>query len=283
MSKFGAPEATGQEQSKDAPAAPVPAEEEEEEETLGQRRARLQAEAAARGEQAPQPGAHRPGLASTNSLADILSANPIDPHNQARKVSNEQLVSHLPQGSLLHQNVLDQERKKQQRLTATMRASSYGSMDPLLKGVGNNQKDDDDIPLGQKIQAYKNAQNPMMMNGQQRMSTMPQQGMMGMQMPMQMNGMQQPMMGQMGPMGMQMGMQQPGMMQQNPMMGMPMQMNGMGMQMPMQMNGMQMGGMQMPMGMNGMNMGMMQGGMMGPPMDPRQRDQIDRWMQGIRH
>ena len=138
-------------------------------------------------------------------------------------------------------------------------------------------------PLGQKIQAYKNAQNPMMMNGQQRMSTMPQQGMMGMQMPMQMNGMQQPMMGQMGPMGMQMGMQQPGMMQQNPMMGMPMQMNGMGMQMPMQMNGMQMGGMQMPMGMNGMNMGMMQGGMMGPPMDPRQRDQIDRWMQGIRH
>ncbi|CAN9082904.1 unnamed protein product [Alternaria alternata] len=283
MSKFGAPEATGQEQSKDAPAAPVPAEEEEEEETLGQRRARLQAEAAARGEQAPQPGAHRPGLASTNSLADILSANPIDPHNQARKVSNEQLVSHLPQGSLLHQNVLDQERKKQQRLTATMRASSYGSMDPLLKGVGNNQKDDDDIPLGQKIQAYKNAQNPMMMNGQQRMSTMPQQGMMGMQMPVQMNGMQQPMMGQMGPMGMQMGMQQPGMMQQNPMMGMPMQMNGMGMQMPMQMNGMQMGGMQMPMGMNGMNMGMMQGGMMGPPMDPRQRDQIDRWMQGIRH
>ena len=164
-----------------------------------------------------------------------------------------------------------------------MRASSYGSMDPLLKGVGNNQKDDDDIPLGQKIQAYKNAQNPMMMNGQQRTSTMPQQGMMGMQMPMQMNGMQQPMMGQMGPMGMQMGMQQPGMMQQNPMMGLPMQMNGMGMQMPMQMNGMQMGGMQMPMGMNGMNMGMMQGGMMGPPMDPRQRDQIDRWMQGIRH
>jgi hypothetical protein len=288
MSKFGAPETSSQEQSKDAPAAPPPAaEEEEEEETLGQRRARLQAEAAARGE-LPTQSAQRPGLGSTNSLADILSANPIDPHNQARKVSNEQLISHLPQGSLLHQNVVDQERKKQQRLTATMRASSYGSMDPLLKGVGNNQKDDDDIPLGQKIQAYKNAQNPMMMNGQQqRMSTMPPQpGMMGMggmggmgmmsqsNLAMPMNGMQQPMMGQMG---MQMGMQQPGMMQQNPMM---MQMNGMGMQMPMQMNGMQMGGMQMPMGMN---MAMMQGGMMGPPMDPRQRDQIDRWMQGIRH
>jgi hypothetical protein len=52
--------------------------------------------------------------------------------------------------------------------------------------------------------------------------------------------------------------------------GMPM--GGMGMQMPMGMNGMPM---QMPM-MNGMVM-------MGPPMDPRQRDQIDRWMQGIRH
>jgi hypothetical protein len=274
MSKFGAPEG---EQTKEAPKPPP--EEEEEEETLGQRRARLQAEAAARGEQPPQ-SSHRPGLRSSSSLADILSANPIDPHNQARKVSNEVLISHLPQGSLLHQNVLDQERKKQQRLTATMRATSYGSMDPLLKNVGNNQKDDDDIPLGQKIQAYKNAQNPMMMQNQARMSTMgPQPGMMGMQMPMPMNGMQQ----QQHMMGMQMGMQQPGMMQQAPMMGMPMQMNGMGMQMPMQMpmNGMQMGnGMQMPMGMN---MGMMQGGMMGPPMDPRQRDQIDRWMQGIRH
>jgi hypothetical protein len=287
MSKFGVPE--GQEQSKDTPSAPPPPEDDEEEETLGQRRARLQAEGALRGEQAPQ-STHRPNLRSSSSLADILSANPIDPHNQARKVSNEALVSHLPQGSLLHQSVLDQERKKQQRLTATMRATSYGSMDPLLKGVGNNQKDDDDIPLGQKIQAYKNAQNPMMMNAQhqQRMSMMPPQpGTMGMMTPMQQQ--HQSMMGM--PMQMNgMGMQQPGMMQQGGMMGMGpqmngmgMQMNGMGMQMPMQMNGMngmQMGGgMQMPMGMNGM----MQGGMMGPPMDPRQRDQIDRWMQGIRH
>ena len=298
MSKFGVPE--GQEQSKDTPPAPPPAaDDEEEEETLGQRRARLQAEAALRGEQAPQSG-HRPNLRSSSSLADILSANPIDPHNQARKVSNEALVSHLPQGSLLHQNELDQGRKKQQRLTATMRATSYGSMDPLLKNMTNNQKDDDDIPLGQKIQAYKNAQNPMMMANQQRMSAMPpQQGMMGMQMPGMMNGMgqHQSMMG----MPMQMGMQQPGMMQQGGMMGMGsqmngmgMQMNGMGMQMPMQMggmqmNGMQMGGMQMGgMGMNGMQMpmgmnGMMHGGMMEPPMDPRQRDQIDRWMQGVRH
>jgi hypothetical protein len=52
-----------------------------------------------------------------------------------------------------------------------------------------------------------------------------------------------------------------------------------GMRQPSMMNmpmGMHMNGMMMPMGMNGM-------GMMMPPMDPRQRDQIDRWMQGIRH
>ncbi|CAN9364993.1 unnamed protein product [Alternaria alternata] len=264
MSKFGAPEATGQEQSKDAPAAPVPAEEEEEEETLGQRRAQSPSRSC-------RPEENRPrNLAPTVlvSLPPTVSqtSSPPTPSTLTTKLARSQMSSSsltFPKEAFCTQ--------------------IYGSMDPLLKGVGNNQKDDDDIPLGQKIQAYKNAQNPMMMNGQQRMSTMPQQGMMGMQMPMQMNSMQQPMMGQMGPMGMQMGMQQPGMMQQNPMMGMPMQMNGMGMQMPMQMNGMQMGGMQMPMGMNGMNMGMMQGGMMGPPMDPRQRDQIDRWMQGIRH
>jgi hypothetical protein len=43
------------------------------------------------------------------------------------------------------------------------------------------------------------------------------------------------------------------------------------------MNGMPM---QMNMGM-GMPMGMGMGMMQGPPMDPRQRDKIDRWMQGI--
>ncbi|KAI1555888.1 hypothetical protein PtrSN002B_002632 [Pyrenophora tritici-repentis] len=278
MSKFGVTE--DQNHAKDTPLespkdSPKPGEEEEQEETLGQRRARLQAEAAARGELPPQ-GNTRPGLYGSTSLADILSANPIDPHNQARKVSNEALISHLPQGSLLRQNVMDQERKKQQRLNATKRASSYGTIDPLIKGVGDKEKDDDDIPLGQKIQAYKNSQNPMMnsqMGGGQGMMSMNGMGLMS-QTSLNMS-MQQPMMGGGGGgMGM-MGMQSPmGMMQQPGMMGMPM-----GMQMPMgPMAGMGMNGMPM-----GMNMAMMQGGMMGPPMDPRQRDQIDQWMQGIRH
>ncbi|KAF2849936.1 hypothetical protein T440DRAFT_508419 [Plenodomus tracheiphilus IPT5] len=129
----------------------------DEEETLGQRRARLQAEAAARGDTAPTS---RPALRSTSSLADILSQNPINNTHEARKVSNEMLVSHLPQGSLLHQNEIAAERKKQQRLTQNMRASSYaGAMhvDPLLRNVGTNDKNDDDQPLGLKIQAYKNA------------------------------------------------------------------------------------------------------------------------------
>lgn len=307
LSKLG----VSDEDKKQDPAQTTPSPGVEEEETLGQRRARLQAEAAARGD-APASGP-RPGLRSSMSLADVLSANPIDNTNQARKVSNEMLVSHLPQGSLLHQNVVAEERRKAQRITQNMRASSHGHMDPLLRNV--EKKNDEDQPLAAKIQAYKDkmagvgtppASVPsMMFNSQmtgstnmssmdlssQRQSFMPQpmMGMNGMGMMPQPNlgmpMMQQPMMQQpMMPMNMgMMGMQQPqmgafgypqvnpGMMRQSSMMNMPMAMNG-GMQMPM-------GG--MPMGMNGM--GMMPNQMMAPPMDPRQRDQIDQWVQGIRH
>ncbi|KAF1944846.1 hypothetical protein EJ02DRAFT_452180 [Clathrospora elynae] len=281
MNKFGAPESEAK--GNDAPRPTPSPGAEDEEETLGQRRARLQAEAAARGDE-PPPAPTRPVLRSSGSLADLLAANPLDQSNQARKVSDQMLISHLPQGSLLHQNVLDQERKKQQRLTATMRATSYGSMDPLLRGVV--EKNDDDVPLGAKIQAYKNSQNPMFNGhghgqGNAQMMPSPQQAMLGMNamgimsqpnlsmsMPMQ-NQQMMPMGMGMGVMGMQQP-QHPGMLRQSSMMSMPMQMNGMQM------------GMQMPMGMNGMPL-MMQGQMMGPPMDPRQRDQIDRWVQGVRH
>ena len=314
MSSLGA--SAGEEKKQERPQ-PTPSPGIEEEETLGQRRARLQAEAAARGE-APPAGA-RPGLRSSLSLANLLSANPIDTTNQARKVSNETLVSHLPQGSLLQQNVIAEERRKAQRLTQNMRASSYGNMDPLLRNVAD--KKDNDEALAAKIQAYKNkmagisTHNSMMFNGQmmgtpnmsstnlpgQHESFMP--GMMsmnGMGMMSQPNlslpltPMQQPMMPMnMGMMGS--GMQQPiggfqypqphpGMMRQSSMMSMPMMgmgMNGMnGMGMGMGMNGMPMS---MPMG-TGMGMGMgMQNQMMLPPMDPRQRDQIDQWVQGVRH
>ena len=303
MSKFGVVE--GQDSAKDAPKATTGANAgEEEEETLGQRRARLQAEAAARGDQI-QPSGPRPALRGASSLADILAVNPVDPHYQARKVSNEALISQLPQGSLLHQNLVDEERRKQQRLTAARRSSSFGAMDPLVKGVGDKERDDNDdhIPLGQKIQAYKDRLNPMT-NGQMAASIAklntprspsppappPPQHQMQPQMPgmMGMNGMgmmstpnlgmpmQQPMMG--GGMGMGMGMG----MNMNMGVGMPMGMGmnmgmmgggmrqstmmGGGAGMPMQMNpmgGMQMT-MQMPMGGGGMQMG---GGMpMGMPM-----------------
>ena len=252
---------------------PTPSPGAEEEETLGQRRARLQAEAAARGDTlAPA----RPGLRPSFSMADVLSANPIDVHNQARKVSDQQLLSHLPQGSLLAQNVVAEERKKTERMNANMRASSYGSFDPLVRA--RQDKIDEDQPLALKIQAYKNKMagvagpqpgmmyNPMASSmslaDQQRQSMM-----MGMNMMPQPNGMMQQQQ-MMMPMNMNMGMMQP-------QMGMQMPMNNMGMMMNMPM-GMQMNGMQMPMGMNGM-------GMMMPPMDPRQRDNIDRWMQGIQH
>ncbi|EMD67905.1 hypothetical protein COCSADRAFT_80034, partial [Bipolaris sorokiniana ND90Pr] len=301
MSKLGVSE--GQDEAQDAhKAAAAPGAGEEEEETLGQRRARLQAEAAARGDQMP-PAGQRPMLRGASSLADILSANPLDPHYQARKVSNEALISNLPQGSLLHQNIVDEERRKQQRLTAYRRTSGYGPMDPLVPGIGDKEKDDDDdnIPLGKKIQAYKDAHNPIT-NGQMAASIsklnaarppsppppqpQPQPqlpGMLGMNSMGMMSApslnmpMQQPMMG--GGMGMGMNMGMPmgmgmnmgmmgGGMRQSTMMGggagMPMQMN------PMQMNGM--GGMQMPMQMQmpmggGMPMGGMGGGMpMGMPM-----------------
>jgi hypothetical protein len=274
MSKFGVVEEA--DKAKDAPQ-PIPSPDAGEE-TLGQRRARLQAEAALNGD---VPQFTRPGLPSSLSMADVLSTNPINVHNQAPKISDKQFISHLPQGSLLQKNVVAEERKKAERIQQNMRASSYGSYDPLIRAVPD--KNDDDQPLALKIQAYKNKMAglpdqqrapSMMFNGMGaptmslggHESMMPQQ-MMGMmsqpnlsmmpqqQQQMMMMGMQP----QMGGMQMPMGMRQPSMM------GMPM--NGMPMNMQMNMN---------MMGMNGM-------GMVMPPMDPRQRDQIDRWMSGIQH
>lgn len=294
--------------SKDAPSGSPAPPEDGEEETLGQRRARLKAEAEARGD-VLNPG-ERPALKSKMSLADVLSANPYDDHHQARKVSNEQLMSHLPAGSLLHQNAIAEEKRKAQRLTQNMRASSYGmpGAEALVRGVGSiNSKDDENVPLAHKIQAYKDRMaglgpmdpqqqqqqqraqsmmfptNPMGMNPALNMSQ-PSMPMMGMNMPMQMP-MQMPM--AMNPMQMQM---QPNMMAMN--MNMNMNMSGnrqsslpmqMGMPMMQGMN-MPMNGMQMPMNMQmGMGMGMGPGqDMMLPPMNTQQRSNIEGWMKGIR-
>lgn len=311
LSKLGVDESP--KATKDAPSV-SPAPEDGEEETLGQRRARLKAEAEARGD-ILNPG-ERPALKSKMSLADVLSANPYDDQHQARKVSDEQLMSHLPAGSLLHQNAVQEERRKAQRLTQNMRASSYGMPgNPLVSGgLSVNSKDDEDQPLALKIQAYKDkmaglgpqeqqprAQSMMfnpMMNMSQPNMMMGMNG-MGMQNPMMMGqmqpqmqmGMQPPMMG-MNNMAMmsQMSLQQPAM---HPGMGnrqssMPMQMSMMqgGPQMNV-MGGMPMmqGGMGMPgvnMGMSGMQQGMMDPSLMMPPMNTQQRSNIEGWMRGIR-
>jgi hypothetical protein len=234
MSKIGLP---------DTPAAaplPAPSPGPDEEETLGQRRARLQAEAAAR---------ERPALHNRLSMADVLAANPIDVHNQARKISDQQLISNLPAGSLLQQNVVAESRRKAERMQQNARASSYGSFDPLIRAAP--ERNDENDPLAQNIRAYKTRMSGMPALNQPQQQQ-PQMMMGGM------SGMGQQMMGQqMMPMNM-MGMQ-PGMMMG--MNGVPVTMQ----QMQMQMNMMQMNGM----------------GLVMPPMDPRQRDQIDRWMAGV--
>ncbi|KAF3037806.1 hypothetical protein E8E12_005817 [Didymella heteroderae] len=249
--------------TKEAPSA-SPAPEDGEEETLGQRRARLKAEAEARGDML-NPG-ERPALKSKMSLADVLSANPYDDQHQARKVSNEQLMSHLPAGSLLHQRALQEEKRKAQRLTQNMRTSSYGVPgNPLVSGgLSVNSKDDEDQPLALKIQAYKDKLAGLGPQEQPRAQSMTFNPMMNISQPSTMMGtntmgMQNPMtMSQMQPQ-VQMGMQTPMMAMQTPMMGMQTPM--MGMQTPMM-------GMQIPMmGMNNMAV-MGQMSMQQPPMHP---------------
>lgn len=286
----------------DSPKPPKDAAPEDgEEETLGQRRARLKAEADARGD-ILTPG-ERPTLRSKMSLADVLSANPYDDHHQARKVSNEQLLSHLPAGSLLAQNALAEERRKAHRLTQTMRASSYGTSgpNPLLPGVAADAaKADDEQPLALKIQAYKDRMAGVAPADQPRAQSMmfgaPMGGNMtqpmGMNMPMSMPiNMSMPML----PFPHQPPHQTPRTMppQMQMPMPMPMNMSQMPMQMPMQMNMPQMQ-MQMPMNMPmqmPMQMPMLQPGVMGldphmamlmQPMNTQQRSNIEGWMKGIR-
>lgn len=294
MSQFGINE------EKAEPAA-SPAEEGEEE-TLGQRRARLQAEALARGD--ANPHGSRPPLRASMSMADVLGAHPIDPNNSARNVSDEQLLSSLPHGSLLAQNAIKQERRRVSRMDLNQRSSSYNLDQPLLgEGVGRASQDQ---PIGAKIQAYRDKMagvgvstpmtapalsgNPMMnasmssinLLGGQRNSYFPpahgQQAMMGMggygMMPHPMMQMNMAGMGMGGMAGMgypQMGGMGMGGMRQSSMINLPtMPIGGM--------NG-SMGMMQPGMGMQ-QNMGPM---MVEPPMDPRQRDAIDRWRSSVMH
>ncbi|KAF2690152.1 hypothetical protein K458DRAFT_412973 [Lentithecium fluviatile CBS 122367] len=146
-SQFGVPD----EEEKPKPTA-SPANGEPEEETLGQRRARLQAEALARGD--ANPRGTRPPLRSSMSMADILGANPINPNNSARKVSDEQLLAALPQGSLLRKSAEKQERQRASRMDMNNRMSSYENLNQPLLGT-NIAKPSQDLPIAAKIQAYK--------------------------------------------------------------------------------------------------------------------------------
>ncbi|KAF1950985.1 hypothetical protein CC80DRAFT_496497 [Byssothecium circinans] len=288
MSQFG----VNEEEKPKPSASPANGEEEE---TLGQRRARLQAEALARGD--ANPHGNRPPLRASLSMADILGAHPVNPNNQARKVSDEALMAALPQDSLLRKSAEKQEKLRASRIDMN-RMSSYGNLNQPLLGnsVGRTSEEQ---PLGAKIQAYKTmmsgAPTPMtapvsrasMMHNSQMMpgatpamSTMnlpgqrdsyfpqPNMGMMGMNgmamnnvMPPQMNGMNM----NMGMMGVQ-GMGYP---QMGGMPGMP-QSTMMGMPTMRQMPPMQFGG-----------AGLQQGMLMEPPMDPKQRAVIDRWRSSV--
>ncbi|KAK7525164.1 uncharacterized protein IWZ02DRAFT_417582 [Phyllosticta citriasiana] len=270
MGQFGdskEKESDGKVDSKtDADVTPKPAQPAgpEEEETLGQRRARLRAE----GNASASPGNPlRPSLTASRSLADILSMFPAK--NEARRVSDDQLLDKLPRGSLLQRN--EHNKAKTRAIIKdgnSNRRSSYGpmldlptpreqqgrtkSMLHLSSNSGERGLLGDQTRTQTGLAAITSIQPR-----QQRMSTMtfgaapataPQTPMPA----MDGNYMAQPA----GMMNMNMGMG----MQQNP------QMMGMGMMMPMNTFSMNMGNMSMPNMMAGMgNMNMMPNQMMMQP------------------
>ncbi|KAF2271611.1 uncharacterized protein EI97DRAFT_437652 [Westerdykella ornata] len=122
-----------------------------EEETLGQRRARLQAEALARGETNPLSG--RPPLRGSMSLGNILAAHPVDDSITPRKTSDEVLMSSLAPGSLLHQDAARRSRKDAERIERNNRISSYGTIDHPL--VSDATKAVPEQTIAANIQAYK--------------------------------------------------------------------------------------------------------------------------------
>lgn len=287
--------------------------EEPEEETLGQRRARLQAEALARGDQ--PSNSSRPSLKTSHSLADILSAHPIDNSNIARKVTDEAFVAAMPQGSLLRENEVRQSRLKA-GLWDQNRMSSYGSLDKPLLDLGRSTPDHKVSPLqqGSLLQQNEIRQSRLkadMLDSNRRISSFgspdkqpayrsagvggPATAPSMMFMPNMMGGMY-PAMSMTGqrdsyfpgagmpvtpPFGM--GMAPMGYPAANMMAP---QMMAMGMGTPM--SGMQNvyphmgGGAQSTMGGMPMHMNMaMQQPPPDPPMDPRQRDLIDRWRQAV--
>jgi len=227
--------------------------ENEEEETLGQRKARLQREAQqsqlnmhldGQGQGgSPQAQPARPALRASTSMADLLHNLPI---GATRRVSDNHMVSNLPQGSLLkqsedkkaaHKEVMNGIRQGQRTPSGQFGGRpllDLSNVDMSKNGVG---------PNGYRNGLYNNGFGGVgatptmvgsMMDLQQSMSMIAQQN----QMALQMMGAQNQMIGMQGQtmvpgmqmpmnphMSMQMPMMQPGM-PQNPHMSMQM---GMGM------------------------------------------------------
>jgi hypothetical protein len=288
MSQFGVP---GGEEDK---AKPSPSPGLDEEETLGQRRARLQAEAIARGD--VDPTNNRPALRSSMSLADVLAAHPVD--NTVRKVSDEALVSAMP-GSLLHQSAIKQSKREASRIDLNRRISSFGALDqPLL---GDVSKQAPEQAVGARIQAYKDKMaglgtpNTAPLPSRPSMMFTPMSGitpaMSGMQLPTQRDSYFPQANIAMNGVGLPPAFQYPGgpMMHQQQMMPTNMGMMGtpMGGMPPMAYPYQQMGGVRqssmMSLPMNSMQSQMLQqqAMMMEPPMDPRQRAVIDSWRNGV--
>ncbi|KAJ9635148.1 hypothetical protein H2199_008634 [Coniosporium tulheliwenetii] len=149
LSRLGVPKKTPSPSPLPSPKAPV----NEEDETLGQRRARLRAEAAANGmgmerkvsggsagnaitgNNLTVPSTQRPVLKPSRSMADLLLSNPIGA-NAARKVSNEALTAALTPGTLLHQSEQSQAKHRAQIYDTNKRSSSYGLDRPLVDVQG---------------------------------------------------------------------------------------------------------------------------------------------------
>jgi hypothetical protein len=126
MSQFGGLDVKDKEGSAEAGASPqMPAPDEEE--TLGQRRARLQREREASGDQRNVSGssADRPPLETQSSFANLLSNNPVG-QRMASKV-------HEPaQGSLLHTNAQQQAKHRDQLQSTNLNSANHDLHKPLV-------------------------------------------------------------------------------------------------------------------------------------------------------
>lgn len=118
MSQFGGLDV------KEKESATAPSPQPEEEETLGQRRARLQREREASGEQRNVSG-DRPRLNTSNSFANLLASNPV---GQRAASKNYQPA----QGSLLHSSEQAQAKHRTQLQSTNMNSSFHGLERPLV-------------------------------------------------------------------------------------------------------------------------------------------------------